>query len=189
MAATRQGEAERAISYYRKLAQLDPDNPRWAFQTIRLSALSGFVADAAKEIDAALERWPEDPTLRAFALISGFRTVEQIAPITPTDKAWHIGVLREQQMRQLVHRAPQDCELLRPLMADDKKKDVIIAAAPKADTVVLVFTAMNDVVSMSLPIFDRYLAALGMTAIYVKDFQRSFLPKWHRVAWKLQHHD
>jgi hypothetical protein len=69
----------------------------------------------------------------------------------------------ERQLRRLVGFLPKGDELRRTLVVDDKRSDVIVAPALGADTVVMVFTALNDVVSMSLPIFDRYLAALGVS--------------------------
>jgi tetratricopeptide (TPR) repeat protein len=172
--AVRRGHAETAISCYRRLAEMAPDNPRWPFETIRLLILSGSVTMGSSELAAALARWPNDPSLRAFALICGFRSPEEIVPVTPTGGGFDIGALREQQLRRVVDRAPKNSELRRPIVVDDKASDVIVARAANVDTAVLVFTALTDVVSMPLPIFDRYLAALGITAIYLKDFQRLF---------------
>jgi hypothetical protein len=71
-------------------------------------------------------------------------------------------------------------------MLDDKASDVILAEVPGAETAVFVFTALNDVLSMPLPMFDRYLATLGATAIYLKDFRRlsyhAELRHWARIA-------
>jgi tetratricopeptide (TPR) repeat protein len=170
--AMHRGNAEGAIAHYRNLFKLTPNNPRLAFQFIRLLIVSGEVRDGESELAVALVRWPNDPSLRAFALICGFRSVEQIAAASDSG-TFNIETLRERQLRKLVELAPGDAELRRPIIADDKAKDLIVAEA-NADTGVLVFTALSDVVSMPLPIFDRYLAALGVTAIYLKDFQRLF---------------
>src|SRR6202043_3781310 len=51
-------------------------------------------------------------------------------------------------------------------------RDVMVAEVPNAATAVLIFTGGNDAVSMPLPLFDRYLATLDVTAIYLKDFRR-----------------
>jgi hypothetical protein len=153
------------------LAELVPDNPRWPLQASRLLILSGKVGEGSSELDAALIRWPTDSSLRAFALISGFRSAEEIAR-RGSDDAFDIDALREQQLRRVLDKAPKETELRRPIVVDDKASDIIVARAPNTDTAVLVFTALTDVVSMPLPIFDRYLAAFGVTAIYLKDFQR-----------------
>jgi tetratricopeptide (TPR) repeat protein len=170
--AVRQGNVEAAISGYRRLAELAPANPRWPFEIVRLLVLSGSVAEGSEALDAAMTRWPGDPSLRAFALIGGFRSPDEIAPVADTEQASNIGALRERQFRQVLDGAPKGAELLRPVVVDEKASDVIVAPAPNADAAVLVFTALTDVVSMPLPLIDRYLAALGLTAIYLKDFQR-----------------
>jgi len=171
--AMRQGDPETAIEYYRRLVRLAPDNPRFYFQVIYLLILSGKVREAGDELTTALGRWPGDPALRVLALKNGFLSVDQLAPMSELgDKGAHVDLLGEQRLRTLAQMAPRDSELRRPVMSDDKSRDVIIADAPNSDTTVLVFTALTDVVSMPLSIFDRYLAALGVTAIYLKDFNR-----------------
>ena len=173
-ATVRQGDAAAAIASYRRLAALAPDNPRWRLQTVRFLVLSGRVMEGAAELGTALERWPEDASLRAFALISGFRTPAEIPPRSAGAGRFDIAALREQQLRRVLDGAPQDAELRRPLVVEDKASDVLVAPMPGAAAGVLVFSAMGDSVSMPLPLLDRYLAALGVTAIYLKDFQRLF---------------
>ncbi len=171
-AAAQRDDLEAAISRYRDLAELAPDNPRWALETIRLMVFSGRVKEASDRLDAALTRWPNEPSLRAFALICGFRTPQQIEPPAEVPEPMNIGTLRERELRRVLAKSPKDTELLRPVMVDDKASNVILAEAPGAETAILVFTALNDVLSMPLPMFDRYLAAFGATAIYLKDFRR-----------------
>jgi tetratricopeptide (TPR) repeat protein len=169
-AALELGDAEAAISQYRELAGLAPDNPFWPFQIVRTLVLIGSVEEAARELGAALQRWPSAPALRALAMTYGFCSPDELAPAAadPLD----IAGSRERELRQIMQRAPEDSALSRPVVAEDKARDVLVAEAPGAKTVVLVFTALNDVMSMPLPLFDRYLAALGVTAIYLKDFRR-----------------
>jgi tetratricopeptide (TPR) repeat protein len=169
-AALRLGDAEGAIAQYRRLAQLAPDNPNWSFQCVRMLVMIGRVGEAARELDAALPRWPNDASLRAYALNLGFRSPEQLAPIPPDSSG--IAGIRDRELRQLRDRTPADPELRRPVITDDKARDVIVAEMPGASVAVLVFTGLNDVMSMPLPLFDRYLAALGVSAIYLKDFRR-----------------
>jgi len=171
-AAMQEGDGEKAISRFRQLSELMPDNPRLAYYIIRLLVLTGKVSEASTNLDAALLRWPKDPSLRMFALICGFRSVEEIAPISQKNVEADPFASRERQLRRVVELAPRSSEWQREIITDDKSSDVIIGEAPGADTAVLVFTALNDVVSMPLAVFDRYMAALGVTTIYVKDFQR-----------------
>jgi tetratricopeptide (TPR) repeat protein len=171
-AAAQGSDLETALSRYRDLAELAPDNPRWALETIRLMVFSGQVKEASDRLDTALTHWPNDPSLRAFALICGFRTPQQIEPPAEVPEPINIGALRERELRRVLAKPPKDAELLRPVIVDDKQSDVILAEALGAETAILVFTALNDVLSMPLPLFDRYLAAFGATAIYLKDFRR-----------------
>ena len=171
-AAAQQPDLETAIARYRQLALLAPENPRWAFEIIRLLVYSGRVQEGSERLDEALCHWPKDPALRAFALICGFRTPDRMALAAEADEGPSIGALRERELRRVARNSPADTELQRPAMTDDKASDVILAEAANAETVVLVFTALNDVMSMPLPIFDRYLAAFGVTAVYLKDFRR-----------------
>jgi tetratricopeptide (TPR) repeat protein len=170
--AVRQGDAEKAILCYRRLAELAPNTPRLPFEIIRLLVYSGNLKEGSNELTAALRRWPNEPSLRALALMFGFRSPKQLAPMTGPNTGYDVGLWHEQQLQRLVEIAPRDSELLRPIIADDKLSDVIFAEAPNTDIAVLVFTSAVDLMAMPLPIFDRYLAALGVTTIYVKDFQR-----------------
>jgi hypothetical protein len=60
---------------------------------------------------------------------------------------------------------------LRPLVVDDPHDEVLIAERPGADTGVFVFTGLGHQLGLPLTLFDRYLAALGATAFYLKDFR------------------
>jgi hypothetical protein len=75
-------------------------------------------------------------------------------------------------LRALLERAPADAELRRPIVADSLRDEVLVGEQTGSDTVVFVFTAVNDRMWMPLAMFDRYLASLGLTAVYLKDFQR-----------------
>lgn len=169
----RRGDIEGAITCYRKLAELAPDAPRLAFEIVRLLVLMGDIKQGSEELEKALGKWPSDPSLRGFALMSGFKSQEELLPMPAGgDDRARAAQLREQQFLHIQATAPRDHELLRTLVTDNKFRDVIVAEAPNAKTCVLVFTGLNDVVSMPLPIFDRYMAAYNVTAIYLKDFQR-----------------
>jgi tetratricopeptide (TPR) repeat protein len=98
-AAAQQGDLETAISRYRELAERAPGNPRWALETIRLMVFSGQVKEASDRLDAALTQWPDDPSLRAFALICGFRTPRQIEPPAEAQEPMNIRALRERELR------------------------------------------------------------------------------------------
>jgi tetratricopeptide (TPR) repeat protein len=167
------GDVQTAIAAHRSMAELAPANPRVTFQLIRLLVLSGRVSQARDELDRALAVWPTDASLRAFALVAGFRSVEDIEALgAPADGG--LDGPREAQLRRIAREAPSGEMLKRAPIVDDKTKDVVIGRARQSETGIIVFSALTDSVSMPLPIFDRYLAAIGATAVYLKDFQRLF---------------
>jgi tetratricopeptide (TPR) repeat protein len=171
--ALQRGDIETIVSAHRKLAALKPDDPQLTFLLIRYLALSGHVVEAGQALDAALARWPRDPRLRAFALITGLRSVREI-PEGSVGATSDIDVQREGQIRRLARDAPPDGALRRPLIIEDNMREVVVVRSERSQLGALVFTDLTDSLSVPLAIFDRYLAALGVNAIYLRDFRRSF---------------
>jgi tetratricopeptide (TPR) repeat protein len=163
--ARERGEGEAALSHFRALAQRAPENPRWAIEIVWLLILLGRIAEATNELDSALARVPMDAGLWQVAVEYAFRS-----PQDANSAGAKVG--NGEEISRLSERAPGSSELLRATVIDEKLSDVIVAPAADTQTVVLVFTGASDQVSMPLAIFDRYLAALGVTAIYLKDFDR-----------------
>ena len=108
--------------------------------------------------------------VRLLAL--SFGPDQPVISATPAGRTANPADTEEEELRVLAAKAPGDDALKRPLMVEDASRDVIIAEAPGTATAVLVFTAANDRVTFPLQILDRFLAAHGVTAIYIKDFQR-----------------
>src|SRR5262249_18632578 len=73
LVACERGDGDLAILRYRELATGAPDNPRWAYEIVRLLEMLGRVEEATGELDAALRRMPADPLLWNIAGDSGFR--------------------------------------------------------------------------------------------------------------------
>jgi tetratricopeptide (TPR) repeat protein len=170
--ASGRGDAEQALWGYRCLLRLSPFNVRWTLPLIQLLNYLGRVKEAVAELDALRRHRPDDQAVRLFALQFGptqprvwVRRAECRSPPGPARA-------EEEDLEALFENAPADHALSRPVMEGDPDRDVIIAAAQGAPAAVLVFTGAADAVSMPLPIFDRYVAALGITAIYLKDFHR-----------------
>jgi hypothetical protein len=165
LAAYEQGDGELALSCYRALADRDPENPRWAVGIVRLLEMLGRLDEAINQLNAALQRMPADPLLWLVAVDSGFRTLEDAtrARVPPVGLEFHA---------QLAARAPADRRLLRPVVSEEKIHDVIVAPSIPRAPLVVVFTGTNDTVGLPLPIFDRYLAYVGVNAVYLKDFKR-----------------
>jgi tetratricopeptide (TPR) repeat protein len=165
-AATAKGDGETALAHFRHLAQTASNNPRWPFETARLLNLMGRIKEAEDLLEDARRRWPADPLLEIWMLNHGLHG-------PGVSETGHAGLrFVERELRELSDMAPRDSELLRPLVIDDRNQDVLIAEAKGAATAVIVFTGPHDHVTMPIEIFDRYLALLGVTSIYLRDFDR-----------------
>jgi Tfp pilus assembly protein PilF len=189
-AATMQGDVDRTVGYYRHLADLEPDNARWPLKIVAALDLGGRVPQAKRELDGVLNRWPSNRLVERFLELSwlgGKRMMEAIeaepkqdlapgdAAGAETDQA--IASVRQTEwrisdLRALFKTSPRDADLVRPIVVDQAESDVLIAECVGAETLVVVFTGTNDRVWLPLPLFDRYLAALGVSAVYLKDFRR-----------------
>jgi tetratricopeptide (TPR) repeat protein len=173
--AAEQGDGERTLLFSRTLARLRPENPRWPLQIVRTLNLLGRVKEAASELGSIVARWPDQPTVRAFSGVHTFGKLAQPeAARGSRTEAGGAPSFAERELAEFLDMTPRDAELRRPLAVDDPERDVIIAEAAGSETAVLVFTGLNDAMMMPLPIFDRYLAALGVTAVYLKDSSRMF---------------
>jgi tetratricopeptide (TPR) repeat protein len=169
--ATDRGDGEAAISCYRRLVELNPETVRWSLKLVQLLTWLGHGKEAVSELEDICKRWPDDALVRMFlrnyapaspASASGANRPEESDP----DRAeW-------EELRTIADRAPACTEQLRALVVVDPERDVQLAEVPNAETAVLVFTGGNDAVSVPLPIFDRYLSTLHLSAIYLKDFRR-----------------
>lgn len=187
-AATMQGDVDRTVDYYRHLAGLEPGNLRWALKAVAALDLGGRLAEARRELDRLLEQWPDNRAVQRFLELSGLggnRVMEslQAEPRPRADEAdaaeaeEGLAAVRDTEwrisdLRRLYRRAPADAALARPIVVDEEASDVLVAECIGAQTVVIVFTGTNDRVWLPLPMFDRYLAALGVSAVYLKDFRR-----------------
>jgi hypothetical protein len=156
-AALQEGDGEAAIASYRHLAHQEPDEPRWPIEVSLLLNICGRPSEARTELAKARARWSDDHLQRAAA-----RALPFGAPAA-LDASFN-ACLPDQI---------DEVQRGRPLMVDDPDRDVILAEQPGADTVVVVFTGSRDsALSTPLNVFDWHLAALGVSAIYLKDFSR-----------------
>ena len=148
------GDFDRALGHYRALIQLHPRDPRWEFEAIRVLRLAGLEAEGAEALKAALRKHPGAmgrPDLRAL--------IPEAADTSEKSARDALGA-----------HCPPDEALKRPLAVDDES-DVVIARGGRPAAVV-VFTGLADRMVMPLPLFDRYLAELDLSAIYLRDRNR-----------------
>jgi tetratricopeptide (TPR) repeat protein len=172
--ATDRGDGEAALSCYRRLAELNPAAVRWPLKVVQLLNRLGYVEEARAELDRVRRRWPNDPMMRVFLLNYGPGAASGSSPVESRANAADglPGSVEEEELRIVARKAPAAAEWRRPIVVPDGERDVLVAPAPDAETALLVFTGSNDAVSISLPLFDRFLAKLDITAVYLKDFNR-----------------
>jgi hypothetical protein len=134
-------------------------------EIVRVLQHLGRAKEAAAAMELALARAPGNELLWNWALGYGYRTLAQA-------RRAHLPDAILDGFAAHLRYAPAADVLRRPVMTDVFGSDVIAAPAPDSKTLALVFTGGSDSMSMPLPVFDRYLAAAGVTAVYLKDFQR-----------------
>jgi hypothetical protein len=129
----------------------------------------GRVQEAMAALKAVSEQWPDDPMVRTF-----LRNYGRDATIGagPGDSDSAAATAEEAELRVVIGKAHALAGLHRSPIAADAEKDVLIGASDSARATVLIFTGSNDGVSLPLEVFDRYLAALDLNAVYLKDFNR-----------------
>jgi tetratricopeptide (TPR) repeat protein len=171
--ATDRGDAETALSCYRTLVQINPTVVRWPLKLVQLLNRFGRVTEALSELENVRKQWPDDPIVKRF--LRNYGPSAAVTPGAGIVTNWTADDNQDadqQELQALADNAPDKAQWLRPILIADPERDVIVAEVSGAQTGVLVFTGGNDGFSMPLPLFDRYLAALNLTAIYLKDFNR-----------------
>jgi tetratricopeptide (TPR) repeat protein len=159
-------DGDKAVEYYRRLAELNPQTARWQLKLVQLLNTLGRIDEASREMDVLIEQWPNDRNVRTYLKLFG--------PESPLGgKLSQTTNERDENVfRELESRAPGKAQLKRPLVISEPQLDVQVAAVNGTDSAVLVFTGGEDGVAMPLAIFDRYMATLEATTIYLKDFSR-----------------
>lgn len=181
--ATSRGDGETALACYRRLLELNPTAVRWALKVVQLLNWQGRVHEAARNLERVRQRWPHDPLVQSFLRNYGpaadYGSVAAASVPVENDLKRPTPVLvadpdrgKDEELQAIAARAPSPSEQLRPIVTPDPERDVLVAELTSADTVVLVFTGTNDELSIPLTLFDRYLATLHLTAVYLKDFNR-----------------
>lgn len=139
----------------------------------------------------ARDTWPDDPGVIALCREAGIAAAPGGAPPAPpatrheTPEAQLANarrvVLEKNQAAppELLHRlvkaienqiSPRD--LQRPLVEVDPERDVLISPRAPGDRLAVVFTGLMDRTALPLETLDAYLSAAGITAVYLRDFNR-----------------
>lgn len=156
------GDHDRALGNFRALREIDPTNPRWPLECVRVLRGADREQEATHALRMALRRFPKLLHSKLFA--------EVLPKLAPGE---------ESTRKALGEDVPEDKDLKRPLVEDDGSADVIIGKGGRR-TAVLVFTGLADRMVMPLPLFDRFLAELDLTSIFLRDRKR--LGFFHGVA-------
>ena len=171
--AAEQADGEKLLHHYRRLAQLQPATPRWPLQIAQTLNILGRVGEARDQLNAVVSQWYDHPSVRINDIAHSSGALVRFDGARRDLDATKAGAsVAERAFPQLMAKSPRDDELRRPLIIDDPTRDVIVCEAEDAKAAILVFTGNNDAFGIPLPIIDRYLAAAGVTAIYLKDFNR-----------------
>jgi tetratricopeptide (TPR) repeat protein len=168
--ATEKGDGAAALKCYRRLVLLQPNTMRWSLKLVELLNWLGQVDQAVVELDRVCRRWPNHPIVIRFLA----RCAPGSALARETDGANapdHVeaGV---GDYQALSNAAPGEALWKRPPLVPAGQQELQILATAGAEMAVLVFTGADDGISMPLNLFDRYLAPLEVTTIYLKDFRR-----------------
>jgi hypothetical protein len=172
--ATDQGDGERALESYRRLVELNPQTVRWSLKVVQLLNWLGHVKEAVNELRIISARWPNDRAVRMFAQEYGPAAALKLEPKSAVDGVRQSEAEHPEQdsLEALLQRVPRLERRLRPSVEHSPEKDVLIAEFEGTKTAVFIFTGSNDGISMPLNIFDNFMAALPITSIYLKDFNR-----------------
>jgi tetratricopeptide (TPR) repeat protein len=172
--ATNRGDGETALRCYRRLAELNPGTVRWSLKVIQLLNRSGCLKEALSELEIVRSLWPDDPMVRLFMQNYGPAAAVNRGPESSLrGSAEDVPDGQEgEELHRVFDKSPGPSEWKRSLIVADPHGDVLVGRVTNAKAVALVFTGSNDALSLPLLTFDRYLASLNITAIYLKDFNR-----------------
>lgn len=196
-AAFAAGNVEGAAGHYEALLKMDPQDSRLFARFIQVSTRGSSMHRAVELFRDALDRGIADPLVIREALqlplppdvakrlVSWARSVgPQASPDQRTTASAVLSWFGEPLPRHPLNAgsgshfpdwaddAPRDAELKRPLIEENPEAEVMVARAEFPVATVVVFTGLGDRMILPIKLFDRYLAALNVNAIYLRDFSR-----------------
>ncbi len=162
------GQREAAVEIYRRFAE----TPGREGLLIRFLPYCRSVPGLPEHLLAwAREAGPDSTDWRRKAALKifGFFGMEAPAGLMPGDESDH----KLQRAWQLwAAHVPTDAELKRPVMTSYSGEEIVLSPAGKPAPVLIVFSGLSDNFSVPPPTFDRFLAALGASAIFMSDRNR-----------------
>lgn len=173
-----------------RLSELDPENPRWPAERSHMLIEMDDPAGAIEAVRAALDRGCSSiklfrhvpvtalPGDLAAAAARSARALDADAPLASRAIAFSVLTQLDQDLPEGIapsyYRSdlvPDDADLLRSVVKDDGG-EILSAPMEEPAPLALIFTGLADQASMPLFVFDRCLAALGVSALYLRDKQR-----------------
>lgn len=153
---------------------------RWGgVQSVRNTALRlGLVAPHTRsrplEAIAAEARSSDDIIHETLAMLGDgqvlrARKVCDLAAARPEVKT---ATQKWKTHHHLMRISPTNDALMRPTVTEDIYSDVIVSAPTDTGKMMLVFNTLGDLPFMPTAVLDRYLAAAGYQAVYLRDFNR-----------------
>jgi tetratricopeptide (TPR) repeat protein len=170
--AADRGDGPATIDLYRRVAELNPTTVRWSLKLVQLLNWFGRIDEAVAELERLRRLWPNNPSVLAYLRSYGPTGEMRNGMLDEAAQPSAVPVPEEASWRAIAAKAPQEAAWRRPLLIDDPRQDVQILRIDGAETVVVLFTNDSDTLSMPLALFDRFMAPLPVSVIYLKDFDR-----------------
>lgn len=176
-------DVQSALHYTSEAARLQPGDSRAALQRVRLLNTIGEIEASRADYDKIKALMPDDPLVRVFGFRYFAHDPSELRDVAvpaegETKAAKRVRELVQEEiekLRMVMQTALRVADLKRPVMTYHTNEEVAVARAPGSSTVMVVFAGLQDqMMGMPFPLFDRYLASLGVSAIFLKDFQRLF---------------
>lgn len=204
VAATKNGDAERAVIAYSELMRLEPENPQWLAKKVGLLTQTGANAQAIALIREGVGRGlesfelfqhahllalPSDLVIRALHWARALREEAPLGLHKAARRVMELYAPPEHLVKQPAPvdggavdwaydwDAPLDSELKRSLVKDIGHEDVVVGMADNPKAIVMVFTGLADQAMVPIEMLDRYFAALNVSAIYLRDPDRLLFNK------------
>ncbi|MBC7986782.1 MAG: tetratricopeptide repeat protein [Sphingomonadaceae bacterium] len=183
------GNIEAAAAVCERLAALEPDNPDWVTYRIGMASTMGDYDGAVAMLREAITAHPDniDFYRRASKLglpsdlnEHGMALATKVGPDDAPHRQRIAAAILMQSGKDLPENltsqyanifVPPETDLKRPLVEDDGAP-MLVARAEGPAPLVIVFTGLADQAQMPVATFDRNLAALGASAIYLRDRSR-----------------
>jgi tetratricopeptide (TPR) repeat protein len=162
------GKREKAVEIYTQFADMPGREGllvRFLPYSRSVPGLTERLLDWARAAGPNSTESKRKAALKIFAF-NGMVPPDQLTPTEASDdktkRAWQLWA----------EHVPTDAELKRPVMASYSGDEIVVSPNGKPGPVVIVFSGLSDNFAVPPPTFDRFLASLGASGIYMSDKNR-----------------